>query len=170
MNSRTAFVWATGSILGLVGLAATAVEPLSTSELAEHCAHYEAEPEGADAVFCVRYVQGFIDGAVATDERVALNVAAEYEEKETFTQRAIRTRAPQRSVARFGPTVYADFCIGGPVPLREVVEHVIGDLMAQNPEGESAETPASANAMPLARDTVYTVLRRDYPCVANDDE
>lgn len=139
---------------------AAAVEPLSSKELTEHCAHYEEDPEGKDAVFCVRYVQGFIDGAVATDERVTLNVAAEYEKKETYADRAIRTRLPSRHMGRFGSTVYAEFCLGAPVPLKEVVEHVVHDLMNRKVLEEQL----------LARDAVYSVLRRDYSCEADDDE
>lgn len=135
---------------------AAAVEPLSTKELAEHCIHYAEDPEGKDAIFCVRYVQGFIDGAVATDERVAINVAAEINQgkEETFSERAIRMRSPSRLGSRFGPTVYAEFCLGGPVTLKEVVEHVIGDLKNRKVLEEQL----------LARDAVYAVLRRDYPC------
>lgn len=133
---------------------AFAVEPLSTKELAKHCLHYAEDPIGEDAIFCVRYVQGFIDGAVATDERVAVNVVAEISKEETFSERAIRLRSPSRMTSRFGPTVYAEFCLGAPVELKEVVQHVIGDLMNRKViEGTL-----------LARDAVYTVLRRDYPC------
>jgi hypothetical protein len=107
----------------------------------------------------VRYVQGFIDGAVATDERVTLNVVAELEQGETFSERAIRTRSPSRSLSRYGATVYAEFCLGAPVPLKEVVEHVIDDLMNRKVLEDTL----------LARDAVYTVLRRDYPCETSDD-
>ena len=55
---------------------ALAVKPLSSAELASHCVHYRSAPDGEDGIFCVRYIQGFINGAVATDERVAINVAA----------------------------------------------------------------------------------------------
>lgn len=139
---------------------AVAVEPLSTKELAEHCIHYAENPTGEDAIFCVRYVQGFIDGAVATDERVALNVAREYEKKETYSERAIRVRSPSRILSRYGATVYAEFCLGAPVPLKQVVEHVINDLMNRKVLEDTL----------LARDAVYAMLRRDYPCEVDDDE
>jgi len=139
---------------------AAAVEPLSTKELAEHCVHYAENPTGEDAIFCVRYVQGFIDGAVATDERVTMNVVAEIEKKETYAERVIRIRNPSRRVSRYGATVYAEFCLGAPVPLKEVVEHVILDLMNRKVLEERL----------LARDAVYAVLRRDYPCEADDDK
>ena len=131
-----------------------AVEPLSTDELAEHCAYYPEDKTGTDAVFCVRYIQGFIDGAVATDERVTKNVSDEYEKRESFTDRAIRTRAPDQRMQRFGATVYAEFCLGAPVPLEEVVENVIVDLSNREIVAEQK----------LAREAVYAVLRREYPC------
>ena len=138
---------------------ALAVESLSSKELAEHCMHYGSDSDGKDAIFCVRYIQGFIDGAVATDERVTRNVADEYERSNTLTERAMRTRLSDRRLQRFGSTVYAEFCLGAAVALKEVVEHVIDDLMNR----EVLEQQV------LARDAVYAVLRRDYPC-ATDDE
>ena len=145
-------------IVGLFGLGisapATAVDALSTEELASHCEHYDKDPAGKDGIFCVRYIQGFIDGAVATDERVTLNVAAEFEEEESFSERAARIRLGSR-LERFGPSVYAEYCLGAPVLLAAVVDHVVASLQNQK---------VTAN-MPLARDLVYLTLRTDYPCM-----
>ncbi len=138
---------------------ASAVEALSTDELLSHCALYEKDPESKDGIFCVRYIQGFIDGAVATDERVTYNVAGEYDREETFTERAIRTRLGSR-IQRYGPSVYAEFCLGEPVPLKEVVERVVDDLLQ----------PDRALHQPLAREVVYATLRREYPCDVTDEE
>ncbi len=148
-------------MLALLALApaAHAVEALSTDELVEHCAYYADEPDSVDGVFCVRYIQGFIDGAVATDERVTLNVADEVDRRESFTDRATRTRL-RRNIDRFGPSYYADFCLGEPVPLREVVEKVIADLADPERRAESEQ----------ARVVVYHTLRDAYPCEAGDDE
>lgn len=132
---------------------AVAVEALSTEELVSHCAVYENDPEGEDGIFCVRYLQGFIDGAVVTDERVTYNVAAEYEKEESFTQRAIRTRLGSR-LDLYGPSFYAEFCLGEPVLLAEVAKVVIADLLALE----------SFEGRELARDVVYASLRRAYPC------
>ncbi len=134
------------------------VETLSTAELKSHCDFYQAAPEGTDGVFCVRYIQGFIDGAVATDERVTQNVADEYERDESFTERAIRTRLGNR-LSRYGPSYYAEFCLGDPVPLAEVVQNVVDRL---------SDTALVANQV-KARDLVYETLRRDYPCVDDTD-
>lgn len=145
----------------LLGLAAAgpahAVENLTTEELVSHCIHYPDDPDGADGIFCVRYVQGFIDGAVATDQRVTENVAAEYDRGESFTERAIRTRVGSR-LERFGPSYYAEFCLGAPVPLAAVVDNVVTDL----------DNPELIERYPLARDIVYHTLREYYPCAEDD--
>ena len=76
-------------IAGVFALAdADAVEVLTAEELASHCEAFPDDAESVDGEYCVRYIQGFIDGAVATDVRVMLNMDAEKEE--TFTERAIR--------------------------------------------------------------------------------
>jgi hypothetical protein len=133
--------------------AAWAVEALSTAELVSHCDKYHDTEATEDRIFCVRYIQGFIDGAVVTDERVTRNVAEEYEKESSFSSRAKRTRIGSR-LERYGATVYAEYCLGDPVPLREVVEHVVED--SQNEELVAAN--------PLARDLVYSTLRSHYPC------
>ena len=148
-------------VCGLAVLAssnANAVEALSTEELVSHCIYYEENPESVDGVFCVRYIQGFIDGAVATDERVTNNVADEYDRDESFSERAIRTRLGRR-VEDFG-TYYAEFCLGEPLPLKTVVDLIVADL---------GNTQRIEN-QPLARDFVYTTLRMQFPCEAPEEE
>ena len=147
-------------LCGLAVLAssnANAVEALSTEELVSHCIYYEEDPESVDGVFCVRYIQGFIDGAVATDERVTNNVADEYDRSESFSERATRQRLGRR-LERF-ETFYAEFCLGEPVPLKTVVELVIEDL----------EDTARVANQPLARDFVYATLRMQYPCESPEE-
>ena len=151
MNTRILMIGAIA--LFLFAERAGSVEPLSTPELAEHCAVYHEDPEGKDAIFCVRYVQGFIDGAVATDARVLENIATEFEKDESFAERAIRSRIGSR-VNRRGPTVYADFCLGEPDSLEEVVEKVVSDLVNRKVLDEDL----------LARDAVFSTLQREYPC------
>lgn len=159
MIFKTAFMCGSVLLMLLPVRDVIAIEPLSTAELTLHCTHYAEDPEGEDAIFCVRYIQGFIDGAVATDERVTLNVAAEYDQKETFSERAMRTRGPDR-LSRYGPTVYAEFCLGAPVPLKQVVKKVVHDL----------ENRTVIHEQLLARDAVYRTLRTAYPCETDDNE
>ena len=136
---------------------ARSVEALSTAELMSHCNEYYNDSATEDRVFCVRYIQGFIDGAVATDEKVTQNVVGEYDKEESFSERAARTRIGRR-LERFGSSVYAEFCLGDPIPLKEVVEHVV----------EDATDPERVSRNPLARDLVYETLREHYPCPDGD--
>ena len=134
---------------------AGAVEVLSAEELASHCVAFPEDSDSVDGQYCIRYIQGFIDGAIATDVRVMLNVEAE--RKESFSERAIRTRAPDRNLQRRAAG-YAEFCLGDPVPLVEVVTKVVGDLNERLKALDTAGT---------ARDVVYESLRRHYPCEAS---
>ena len=131
---------------------AFAIEPLTATQLAEVCQEAKTNPDSAETRLCVFYVKGFLDGAVATDSRVAQNVASEIEEKEGFTERAIRTRVINR-MDKYGPSVYADFCVGQPDPIAEVILHVIEEL-ERNENLDSLE----------AQEVVYSSLRRHYPC------
>jgi hypothetical protein len=145
-------------VILLAGPSAWGVETLSSEELLSHCNNNYYEPEAeADRIFCVRYIQGFIDGAVATDERVVQNVSRELGGEETFSERATRTRIGSR-LERFGASAYAEYCLGDPVPLKEVVEHVV----------EDAQDPALVARIPVARDLVYQALRDHYPCPSAD--
>ena len=133
---------------------ADAVEVLTAEELASHCVAFPDEIESVDGQYCVRYIQGFIDGAIATDVRVMLNMEAERDEKESFTERAIRTRMIDRN-SQLRASGYAEFCLGDPVPLAEVVGRVVADLNERMKALDSSRT---------ARDVVYESLRRNYPC------
>ena len=135
---------------------AEAVEVLSAEELASHCTAFPDDADSVDGEYCVRYIQGFIDGAIATDVRVMLNMEAEREE-ETFTERAIRTRMIDRDL-QLRASGYAEFCLGDPVPLAEVVAKVVADLDQRTKAMDSSGT---------ARDAVYESLRRNYPCEAS---
>lgn len=157
MNLKTFLICA--AALMLLSGRAESVEPLSTPELAGHCAYYLENRDGEDAIFCVRYVQGFIDGAVATDARVLENIAAEFDEDETFSERAIRSRIGSR-ISRRGPTVYADFCLGEPDSLEDVVEKVVDDLANRKVLDKDL----------LARDAVFSTLRREFPCKPDSDD
>ena len=133
---------------------ASAIEPLTASQLREICVDSRERPDSPEARLCIYYVKGFLDGAVATDGRVAENVAAEIEAEETFTERAIRTRIGSR-LKKFGPSVYAEFCVGQPDPIADVVLHVIEELDRYDDlEGIQAQS------------VVYSSLRRHYPCRA----
>ncbi|MCH9694128.1 MAG: hypothetical protein K0U72_06425 [Gammaproteobacteria bacterium] len=129
-----------------------AIEPLTALQLKDACDDFREHGDSSAKSLCIYYVKGFLDGAVATDARVAENVVAEIEAEETFTDRAIRTRVGSR-LKDFGPSVYAEFCVGQPDPIAELVLHVIEELGRY----ESLEKIQ-------AQSVVYSSLRRHYPC------
>ena len=131
---------------------ADAVEPLSAEQLRDYCVATGSDADDESRALCIAYVIGFLDGAVATDERVTVNIAEELENDKSFTERALRTRMVRR-MRDSGPTVYAEFCVGNPVPIAEVVEHVIEELAESDVlEGK------------LAQNVVYASLKKHYPC------
>ena len=133
---------------------ANAVEVLSSQELSSHCALLSKDPEGADGQYCVRYIQGFIDGAIATDARVMLSAENAVSGNETFEQRAMRTRMPGRDDLSRAAKL-AGFCLGDHLPLRDVVEVIVADL--------AANTSSIAQDEP-AMEAVYKSLMKNYPC------
>ena len=142
-------------VASCLSLTAGAVEVLPAKDLAAYCQSVSGDSvDESDAAFCTHYVQGFIDGAVSTDVRVMMNVEAEYEQRSSLTERAARTRMPgwhdqQRAAG------YAEFCLGDPVPLAEVVQTVANHLVQQQ---------ATMDPELAARDVVYAALRKNYPC------
>ncbi|MDJ0926694.1 MAG: Rap1a/Tai family immunity protein [Gammaproteobacteria bacterium] len=125
---------------------------MTAGELAEDC----TGPSEAVTPTCVAFVRGFIDGALATDPRVAMNVERELNRDESFAERAYRTRLGQR-MDRYGPSFFADFCIPTPVPLQDIVNQVAAELRQVADRNEPA------------RELVYRTLRRGYPCEVPDD-
>ena len=137
-------------LMCLVCVRALSVPPLLANQFVRDCARGEVEEALPER--CASYISGFLDGAVATDARVAENVADDLERKETFTERAIRTRVGER-MQRHGPSVYAEYCIGEPVPVSEVIELLRREMPKDPPDYDD-----------LARDAVYALLRKHYPC------
>lgn len=101
---------------------------------------------------CTLYVQGFINGAVATDARVMLNMEAEKKQSESYSERAIRTRAPSRG-EYLRAAKYAEFCLGSTIRLKQIVTHVANEIKMLSPT--SGLTAAEA---------VYGALKKHYPC------
>ena len=135
----------------------SAIEPLTATQLHKVCVDSRDQPDSPEARLCIYYVKGFLDGAVATDGRVAENVVAEIVAEETFTERAIRTRVGNR-LRDYGASFYAGFCVGQPDPIADVTLHVIEELERYDElDGLSAQM------------VVYDSLRRHYPCVVDEE-
>lgn len=131
-----------------------AIELLTIHELVSHCKQLELDQDGADGQYCIRYIQGFIDGAVETDDRILQDMDEDRSNLDSLTERALRTRMPSRGDYD-RPGSLAGFCLADPVPLRKVVDTVVADLTARD-IGGLAGSPA--------RVTVEDSLRKHYPC------
>jgi hypothetical protein len=131
-----------------------AVEILTSKQLVSHCELLTTDPEGNDGQYCIRYIQGFIDGAITTEPRVMLNAENAITGDETFAERAIRTRIPGR-VDRSRAAKLAGFCLGDPLPLFDVVDFIAADLVEQQ---------ASLSKDEPAMEVVYKSLMTNYPC------
>lgn len=144
------------SLVIVLGFAcnARALEVLTVHELVLHCKFLETDPQGVDGQYCIRYIQGFIDGAVETDDRIMQDLDTDSDGLDSLTERARRTRLPRRGPYD-RPGSLAGFCLDDPLPLREVVGTIVADLVAID-IGDTAESPA--------RIAVDDSLRRHYPC------
>ena len=74
---------------------AFAIDPLTATELQAVCEDAAQKPDTTEARLCLYYVKGFLDGAVATDGRVAQNVIAVEQEMVGTTHRLEKSMAVQ---------------------------------------------------------------------------
>lgn len=74
------------AVMGALVLAPSAwgVEALTTVELVSHRDKYHDDRATEDRAFCVCYIQGFVDGAVATDDRVMNSLSGAHYPCERF--------------------------------------------------------------------------------------
>ncbi|MEM6580639.1 MAG: Rap1a/Tai family immunity protein [Pseudomonadota bacterium] len=141
-------------LLSSLSVSAMAMEAMSARELASLCKSLNRVPAGVDAQYCIRYIQGFIDGAAATDVSVMLEEQPATSTGETFTERAMRTRALSRTESNRAAQL-AGFCLGEQTALATIVTTVAADLQAMDP---------SSTEDTNARDAVYRSLKQHYPC------
>ncbi|MCR9278120.1 MAG: hypothetical protein NXH85_09105 [Pseudomonadaceae bacterium] len=104
-----------------------------------------------DTRVCQAYLQGFVDGAVATDPSVVQNVTDEISKSESLTERALRTRIGGY-MDRFGESYFAGFCIPIETDINAVGEQIVAGLEAVTVTDISG------------RDFVYNQLKLHYPC------
>jgi hypothetical protein len=83
-----------------------------------------------------------------------LNAETGSDSGETFSERAKRTRAPSRA-NQYRAAQLAGFCLGEPLPLRDVVDVVVADLQVL------ADTAGKDDS---AMEVVYASLQQHYPC------
>lgn len=129
---------------------AIAIEPMTLKVLSELCENYQKDSESSESKQCVRYIKGFIDGAIAIEPSLVSNAEAS-EKKLSFTERAIKIRIGNR-LKRYATPANSDFCLGKPVLMKEIVTKVKKNILKQPQSDE------------LALFVIYRTLRQEYPC------
>lgn len=144
-----------GFMLGTILSAGTyALETLDSQELLAQC---QSENAGEVAI-CTGYINGFLDGAFATDPGVVENVVTEMGKQETFSERAIRTRLG-KTQERYGPSYYAGFCISADLSM----DTILAELR------EAARQDVSDTSQHNTRDYLYRLLQAKHPCPSSEN-
>lgn len=132
---------------------AFALNWMSGQKLVDSCSAYQQNSNDEKSMFCASYVQGFLEGAEATDAIVEKTIRAEYQEDlSSYEKRAMKTRLGERR-KRFGATSYAHYCIDPGVNIGQVINGVQQHLKAH---------PDIRNLG--ARDILYAALISQFPC------
>ncbi len=130
-------------LLFLITAPAFAVEPLASSDLLQRC----SSEDNVSRLACRSWMHGFMGGAFAM--RTARPVIPN--EKETFSDRAKRTRAaPGRDI--YGQNVDARYCVPIGTTIDELADKLIAYAASDKP------VPDQANQLMLS------FLRKSYPC------
>ncbi len=143
-------IYILGILMAALWAAPLAAGHLTVADLARICS-ITSPSSAVQTDACSIYIRGFVDGAIATDERVTFNVAREVAQRESYSERAYRTRLG-RQLDRYGPSYYAGICLGNPAPIGEAIDHIRDSLdAAKNPDE-------------LASEFVYQFLTERFPC------
>jgi hypothetical protein len=122
---------------------AAELAPLTSMELHELCLAYVHAPQSEEARACAAYVRGFIEGS---DQVVLRNDATEEARRESFSERAWRTRLGTA-------TPKPQYCLDESLPLRDFITQ-----MLQQAEREPPMEDVSAEAL------LYGTLSRFHRC------
>jgi hypothetical protein len=122
---------------------AAELAPLTSMELHELCLAYVHAPQSEEAYACAAYVRGFIEGS---DQVVLRNHATEEVRRESFSERAWRTRLGTK-------TPKPQYCLDGSLPLRDFITQ-----MLQYAERKPPTADVSAEAL------LYGTLSRFHRC------
>ncbi|NNF16592.1 MAG: hypothetical protein HKN70_07575 [Gammaproteobacteria bacterium] len=138
------------TFLFLVSLtsAASAVEPLSTTDLLSRCANHERDPASLDTARCRSYLQGYMGGAYAMG---TAGQTSPEKKSSKFMERAQQTRLGNKD-NRFGSNRTVGYCVPPELTISEFVARL--NRFAARTE-KRAET---------ANQFVLEFLRTDFTC------
>lgn len=121
---------------------------ITESELHKSCDAFVAEPESLEGTSCLAFVQGFLLSAERF--RAAKNDSAA---KETFSERAMRTRLSATQLQRIESSTSQPYCIDETTPVAEVLEAIRNHLSSTGQESSLISTA-----------TLQQALSRSFPC------
>jgi len=130
---------------------APAMSSLSAERLQQYCSDYDKgktlQSEGGQV--CVVYLKGFVDGALAADERLANSADPQHK---SWIDRARRMRLGlHRSTDCLN--AYNDYCLGDSVSMEDVIDRVVAQLRSQ-----------SFQAGTTAQEVVHRILKEQFAC------
>jgi hypothetical protein len=149
-------------ICGMVvpGLLATAVQAdwLSEPELRQSCEAFATSPYSPEGSTCVAFVQGFLLGAnrivVVEDGSIeARSPGSESPGKETFMERAVRTRLGNSHIERINEASAVKYCMDENIAVADLIQ-AISDYLSSSTHTTGMTDP---KALQLA-------LAERFPC------
>jgi len=123
---------------------------ITESELHKSCDAFVAEPNSLEGSSCLAFVQGFLVGAERFTEADDNSTA-----KETFTERAMRTRLSTTQLQRIKGSASQPYCIHESTPVAEVLEAIRSHLSSTGQESSLISTA-----------TLRQALSQSFPCDA----
>ena len=148
-DKRLSAFWIT---IGLLVIPTASRAAINAEEFVQSC----TSQVKSDERYCKIYLQGFVDGAITTDPKVAERVVKEAKNAggegiSDFMARALKTRVSQQ-LERFGASYFADFCLPEIDPELIILQSI------------KLEADSSTVKRGPARDWVYDFLKTHYPC------
>ena len=124
---------------------AALTEPLPARELVERCEAFSQDPSSVSGGLCDSYIRGFLAGLFV---EALVRIASDTESRETFAERAARTRIGMRLESTRNPHV----CLAEGTSMDRLVQRLITHGGQRELDGVTAS------------DLLHRMLTSGYPC------
>ncbi|MBY4675611.1 Rap1a/Tai family immunity protein [Marinobacterium arenosum] len=129
----------------------TAQAQQSPATLLQSCQALTASGRvAADSLACYAYIDGYLDGVLVTNGAILRNIKTSDAEPSGFLSRVYRTRLGKEDIA-WDSTAMAEFCLPKHLSRHELILQVANRLPQPDDGSE-------------LRETLYRVLKQNYPC------
>ncbi|MEM5536829.1 Rap1a/Tai family immunity protein [Neptuniibacter pectenicola] len=126
--------------------ASAALLQMHEDELLNSCHLLHKDHASAEALACVTYISGFLDGALLTDKENANEL--KQAEKSGFMERALRTRLGDRG----SDDSYLHFCVPSAKARADVIEQLAPYLSDRDDDATALKK------------SIYNGLKAEFPC------